>query len=80
MKEQYAYLDATPTHSYLRMAYAYPQAEFPYARWSRRTRGVRATSVEFELCDTGVFDEDLFFDVGIEYAKADADGISCACA
>lgn len=75
VKEEYAYLDATPTHSYLRMAYAYPQAEFPYERLiaenARRSRSDR----EFELRDTGVLDEDRVFDVVVEYAKADPDDL-----
>ncbi|MEO8505684.1 MAG: glucosidase [Acidobacteriota bacterium] len=70
VKEVYYHLDATPTSSYLRMLYKYPQAEFPYARLveenARRTREDR----EFELVDTGVFAEDRYFDVDVEYAKA----------
>ena len=70
VKELYHYLDSTPTHSYMRALYRYPQAEFPYA-WlrdenSRRTR----EQPEFELADTGVFDGDRYFDVVVEYAKA----------
>ncbi|MGH9677668.1 MAG: MGH1-like glycoside hydrolase domain-containing protein, partial [Candidatus Acidiferrum sp.] len=75
VKEQYFYLDSTPTHSYMRMLYKYPQAEFPYA-WlveenARRGRG----APEFELIDTGVFNENRYFDVFVEYAKADAEDI-----
>jgi hypothetical protein len=70
VKECYFYLDATPTHSYLRALYKYPQREYPYARLveenARRGRG----DPEFELLDTGVFDEDRYFDVFVEYAKA----------
>ncbi|MEO8195373.1 MAG: glucosidase [Thermoanaerobaculia bacterium] len=71
VKELYYYLDATPTHSYLEMLYKYPQAEFPYT-WlveenRRRDRGQQ----EFELLDTGIFDEDRYFDVGVRVAKAD---------
>jgi len=70
VKELYYYLDATPTHSYLRMLYKYPQRAFPYAqlRDENRRRG-RALS-EFELIDSGVFDDDRYFDVFVEYAKA----------
>ena len=70
VKEQYYYLDSTPTHSYMRMLYKYPQAAFPYeelrAENARRTR----QDPEFELLDTGVFAESRYFDVFIEYAKA----------
>ena len=70
VKEYYFYLDSTPTHSYMRTLYKYPQAEFPYA-WlveENRRRGRQAP--EFELIDTGVFDSDRYFDVFVEYAKA----------
>ena len=75
VKEQYFYLDSTPTHSYMRMLYKYPQAEFPY-KWlleenQRRGRGNR----EFELLDTGVFSENRYFDVFVEYAKCDVEDI-----
>lgn len=75
VKECYFYLDSTPTHSYMRMLYKYPQAEFPY-RWlleenARRDR----TNPEFELLDTGVFQENRYFDVFVEYAKADVEDI-----
>jgi hypothetical protein len=70
VKELYYYLDATPTHSYLKMLYKYPQRVFPYSRLveesSRRTR----EQPEFELLDTGIFDDDRYFDVFVEYAKA----------
>ena len=56
MKELYYYLDSTPTHSYMRMLYKYPQGEFPYAGWSRRTAAAARAEPEFELLDTGVFD------------------------
>src|SRR5215475_141523 len=75
VKELYYYLDATPTHSYLKMLYKYPQREFPYAKLieenARRTRD----DPEFELLDTGIFDEDRYFDVFIEYAQADLNDI-----
>jgi hypothetical protein len=70
VKECYYFLDATPTHSYMKALYKYPQAQFPYAQLvaenSRRGRG----DPEFELTDTGVFDDDRYFDVFAEYAKA----------
>ncbi|MFO1475306.1 MAG: glucosidase [Verrucomicrobiota bacterium] len=71
-KELYYYLDATPTHSYLKMLYKYPQRAFPYARLleeNGRRKG-DSSQPEFELLDTGVFDDDLYFDVFVEYAKA----------
>jgi len=70
VKECYFYVDSTPTHSYMKYLYKYPQAAFPYA-WlvdENRRRGKDAK--EFELIETGVFDEDRYFDVEIEYAKA----------
>ena len=71
VKELYYYLDSTPTHSYMKALYKYPQAEFPYARLveENRRRGLSAT--EFELIDSGAFDDDRYFDVFAEYAKAD---------
>ncbi len=75
VKELYYYLDATPTYSYARMLYKYPQAEFPYAHLveenARRTR----QQPEFEIIDTGIFDADRYFDVDIEYAKSATDDI-----
>src|SRR6202000_3403684 len=70
VKELYYYLDSTPTHSYMKMLYKYPQQEYPY-KWlvdenKRRTRN----DPEFELIDTGIFDQDKYFDVFIEYAKS----------
>ena len=75
MKELYYYLDATPTHSYMRMLYKYPQGAFPYERLIEENRGAASAQPEFELLDTGVFDENRYFDVIIEYAKADPDDI-----
>jgi hypothetical protein len=69
-KECYFYLDATPTHSYLKALYKYPQAAFPYARLVEENRRRGRTDPEFELLDTGVFDEGCYFDVLVEYAKA----------
>src|SRR5262244_3945768 len=69
VKEYYFYLDSTPTHSYMKYLYKYPQAAFPYADLvatsKRRGRG----DMEYELLDTGVFNEDRYFDVFVEYAK-----------
>ena len=75
VKELYYYLDATPTYSYARMLYKYPQAAYPYA-WLVAENGRRSRQQpEFEILDTGIFDEDRYFDVDIEYAKADVDDI-----
>jgi hypothetical protein len=69
LKEYYFYIDSTPTHSYMKYLYKYPQAEFPY-RWLVEENGRRnGTGPEFELLDTGIFDEDRYFDVFVEYAK-----------
>ena len=75
VKELYYYLDATPTHSYLKMLYKYPQAEFPYAQLVDENRRRGADQPEFELLDTGIFDDDRYFDVFVEYAKAAPDDI-----
>jgi len=69
VKEQYFYLDSTPTHSYAKALYKYPQAEFPYARLLEENRRRGKDEGEFELTDTGVFDEGRYFDVFAEYAK-----------
>ena len=70
VKEVYYYLDATPTHSYLKFLYKYPQAEFPYARLVAENASRTKSDPEFELIDTGIFDERRYFDVEVEYAKA----------
>ena len=72
VKELYYYLDATPTHSYLKMLYKYPQREFPYAQLVEENRRRKGDSkqMEFELLDTGIFEDDRYFDVFVEYAKA----------
>jgi hypothetical protein len=70
VKECYFYLDATPTASYLKSLYKYPQAEFPYARLLDENRRRGRDEPEFELLDTGVFDENRYFDVFVEYAKS----------
>src|SRR5579884_885483 len=75
VKEYYFYLDSTPTHSYLRMLYKYPQREFPYARLVEENRRRGRSAPEFELLDTGAFAEDRYFDVFVEYAKADEEDI-----
>lgn len=71
VKELYYYLDSTPTHSYMKVLYKYPQQEFPYNRLVIETMRRSRYEPEFELIDTGVFDNDDYFDVFIEYAKAD---------
>src|SRR5437867_10608086 len=76
-KELYYYLDATPTHSYSKMLYKYPQREFPYAQLVEENTRRKADSrqPEFELLDTGIFDDDCYFDVFVEYAKAGPEDI-----
>jgi hypothetical protein len=70
VKEYYFHLDNTPTHSYMKYLYKYPQAEFPYARLVEENRRRHGDGFEYELLDTGVFDDDRYFDIVIEYAKA----------
>src|ERR1700687_2392584 len=74
-KEYYFYLDSTPSHSYMKYLYKYPQAEFPYAKLVEESRRRDKGQPEFELLDTGVFDDDRYFDVFVEYAKADIEDI-----
>src|SRR5580692_6588080 len=74
-KEYYFYLESTPSHSYMKYLYKYPQAEFPYAKLVEENRLRDKSQPEFELLDTGVFDEDRYFDVFVEYAKADIEDI-----
>ena len=69
VKEYYFYLDSTPTHSYMKMLYKYPQSEYPYRDLVETNRRRGRTETEYELLDTGVFDEDRYFDVFVEYAK-----------
>jgi hypothetical protein len=69
-KELYYYLDSTPTHSYMRMLYKYPQREFPYAELLAENRRRTRSELEYELWDTGVLDGGRYFDVFVEYAKA----------
>ena len=70
VKEYYFYLDSTPTHSYMKYLYKYPQAEFPYGDLVETNRRRGRHDFEYELLDTGVFDQDRYFDVFVEYAKA----------
>jgi hypothetical protein len=74
-KEVYYYLDSTPTHSYMKMLYKYPQREFPYNWLVEENRRRSKLDPEFELLDTGIFNDNRYFDVFIEYAKVDADDI-----
>jgi hypothetical protein len=75
VKEYYFYLDSTPTHSYMKFLYKYPQAEFPYNRLVEENRKRGKSDLEFELIDSGIFDDDRYFDVFIEYAKAGPEDI-----
>jgi hypothetical protein len=75
VKEYYFYLDSTPTHSYMKFLYKYPQAEFPYRQLLEENRRRGRAGLEYELIDTGVFDQDRYFDVLVEYAKATAEDI-----
>jgi hypothetical protein len=70
VKEYYFYLDSTPTHSYMKYLYKYPQREFPYEDLVSTSRRLGKQDLEYELVDTKVFDEDRYFDVFVEYAKA----------
>lgn len=75
LKDYYFYLDSTPTHSYMRYLYKYPQAEFPYQQLIDENRNREGHGEEYELIDTGIFDEDRYFDVFVDYAKASAEDI-----
>ena len=75
VKEYYFYLDSTPTHSYMKYLYKYPQSEFPYAQLVEENRRRGKNALEFELINTGIFDEDRYFDVFVEYAKGSPDDI-----
>jgi hypothetical protein len=75
VKEYYFYLDSTPTHTYMRMLYKYPQAPFPYEQLVEENRKRGKEAPEYELMDTGVFDQSRYFDVFVEYAKADVEDI-----
>jgi len=75
VKEYYFYLDSTPTHSYMKYLYKYPQAAFPYDELVSTNRTRSRTEMEYELLDTGVFDDDRYFDLFVEYAKAGPEDI-----
>jgi len=71
VKEYYFYVDSTPTHSYMKYLYKYPQAEYPYRDLVETNKRRSREEMEYELLDTGIFDEDRYFDVFVEYGKAD---------
>ena len=73
VKEYYFYIDSTPTHSYMKYLYKYPQRAFPYADLIEKNRSRTRHEFEYELLDTGVFNDDRYFDVFVEYAKASPD-------
>jgi hypothetical protein len=75
VKEYYFYLDSTPTHSYMKYLYKYPQAAFPYNDLVETNRDRSRYELEYELLDTGIFDDNRYFDVFVEYAKADAEDV-----
>jgi hypothetical protein len=75
VKEYYFYIDATPTSSYLKYLYKYPQAAYPYDHLLAENKKRDRTQPEYELIDTGIFDENRYFDIFIEYAKAEAEDI-----
>jgi hypothetical protein len=75
VKEYYFYLDSTPTHSYMKFLYKYPQAAFPYTDLVETNRRRNREEFEYELLDTGVFDGDRYFDVFVEYAKGSAEDL-----
>lgn len=74
-KELYHYLDSTPTHSYMKMLYKYPQQEYPYKILVEENKRRGKKEPEFELTDTGVFNNNAYFDITVEYAKADTDDL-----
>jgi hypothetical protein len=69
VKEYYFYIDSTPTHSYMKYLYKYPHAAYPYRDLVRKNREATRNQLEYELINTGVFDDDRYFDVFVEYAK-----------
>jgi len=75
VKEYYFYLDSTPTHSYMKYLYKYPQRAFPYRNLLETNRGRTREEFEYELLDTGIFDDDRYFDVFVEYAKEGPDDV-----
>src|SRR3954469_16134183 len=76
VKEYYFYLDSAPTHSYAKMLYKYPQAAFPYQQLLDENGRRSRNDMEYELLDTGVFDQDRYWDVFVEFAKADPEDIA----
>jgi hypothetical protein len=75
VKEYYFYLDSTPTHSYMKYLYKYPQREYPYRDLVETNRHRSREEFEYELLDTGIFDDNRYFDVFVEYAKADPEDV-----
>src|SRR4029078_1258795 len=75
VKEYYFYLDSTPTHSYMKYLYKYPQGEYPYRDLIETNRRRSREEFEYELLDTGIFNDDRYFDVFVEYAKAEAEDV-----
>lgn len=75
VKEYYFHVDSTPTHSYMNLLYKYPHAEYPYQKLIDENKSRGGQGFEYELLDTGVFDEDRYFDIFIEYAKADTEDL-----
>ena len=75
VKEYYFYLDNTPTHSYMEYLYKYPQAEFPYAQLLEENQSRDKYQMEYELVDTGIFDQNRYFDVVVEYAKVEPEDL-----
>jgi hypothetical protein len=75
VKEYYFYLDSTPTHSYMKYLYKYPQREYPYRDLLETNKRRSREEMEYELLDTGIFDDDRYFDVFVEYAKAEPEDI-----
>jgi hypothetical protein len=76
VKEYYFHVDNTPTHSYMKLLYKYPQAAFPYGKLIDENRARNGQGYEYELLDTGVFDQDRYFDIFIEYAKINPEDIA----
>ena len=77
VKEYYFYVDNLPTHSYQRWLYKYPQRAFPYADLIATNRSRSRLEMEYELLDTGIFDDDRYFDIEVTYAKAEAEDVVC---
>jgi hypothetical protein len=77
VKEYYFYLDSTPTHSYMKYLYKYPQAAYPYQTIIDANLARDKHAPEYELLDTGIFDDDRYFDIFVEYAKAEPEDILC---